>query len=289
MTAMRAHSPHGASTVAEQISRVALLRVDAGLRAAVPADELPVAERVVIAPFREFEPGTWTPELLGAGADTDAFAVLLIRGLVTHETSIAGRRTADLLGPGDVFHPWHTFESVIPSVSRWGCDGTAAIAVLDGRFVAAARRWPRLFAVVHERLAEQLVRATARAAVMALPRVEQRVLGLFWQLAERWGKVLPDGVVVELALTHELIGQLIGAQRPTVSLALHALADDGLLERRPSGAWLLGHDSRAALPDVRPIGPVHTAATRARRDDDAPDEARERFAPIAAGARGGPG
>jgi hypothetical protein len=96
---------------------------------------------------------------------------------------------------------------------------------------------------------------------MALPRVEQRVLGLFWHLAERWGKVRPEGVVVELALTHELIGQLIGAQRPTISLALGALADDGLLQRRnPHGGWLIGHASRDAFPAVPPIGPVSTAA-----------------------------
>jgi CRP-like cAMP-binding protein len=237
--------------------RVALLRLDPGLRAAVPADELPAAERLVIAPCRALESGTWAMPTIEAG--DAAFAALLVEGLVTHETTIAGRRTADLLGPGDVFHPWRSFDAVVPGTSRWASSTTALVAMLDARFLAAARRWPQLYRVIHDRMADQLDRATARAAIMGLPRVEQRVLGLLWQLADRWGKVHPEGVVLDLALTHELIGQLVGAQRPTVSLAMRVLADEGLLRRTPEGAWLLDHDIGSMLPDVRPAGDVQTA------------------------------
>src|SRR4029453_18353383 len=103
-----------------------------------------------------------------------------------------------------------------------------------------------LFVALHDRLAEQLDRATARAAIMALPRVEQRVLGLFWQLAERWGTVRPEGIAIELPLTHELIGQLIGARRPTVSLALQPLAHDGLLQRTAAGGSVMADHALAS-------------------------------------------
>jgi CRP/FNR family transcriptional regulator, cyclic AMP receptor protein len=238
-------------------SRIALLQVDAGLRAAVPQQERPLAERAVHVPCHELGPGPWRTESVRAGGDT--LAALVVRGLGTREITIAGRRSAELLGPGDVFHPWSSSNPVVPSTSRWASGSRATIAVLDGRFLAAARRWPELFAVVHERLAEQLERATMRAAIMSLPRVEQRILGIFWQLAERWGTVRSEGVVVELAITHELIGQLIGAQRPTVSLALQALAGEGHLQRTSHDAWILRHDSRDHLPGVRMIGAIHTA------------------------------
>jgi CRP/FNR family transcriptional regulator, cyclic AMP receptor protein len=247
--------------------RVALLGLDPGLRAAVPDGDLPAAERFLTAPYRELEPGTWAVPTIAV--DGEPFAALLVEGLVTHETTIAGRRTADLLGPGDVFRPWRAFDAAIPGTTRWASRTTALVAVLDARFIAAARRWPRLYRVVHDRMADQLDRAAARGAIMGLPRVEQRVLGLFWQLAERWGKVRPEGVVLDLALTHELIGQLVGAQRPTVSLAMRALADEGVLQRTADGAWLLDHDIGGTLPDVGPVGHVHTAGLsprRARRD-----------------------
>jgi CRP/FNR family transcriptional regulator, cyclic AMP receptor protein len=254
---------------ANRRSRVALLQVDAGLRAAVPEPERPLAERALLVPCHELGPGRWPTESLSADGGT--VGALIVRGLGTREITIAGRRSAELLGPGDVFHPWSSANPVVPVTSRWASCSGVLIALLDGRFVGAARRWPQLFAVVHERLAEQLERATLRAAIMALPRVEQRILGMFWHLAERWGTVRSDGVVVELAITHQLIGQLIGAQRPTVSLALQALAGEGLLQRTSHGTWMLRHDSREALPDVRPIGTIHAAAVDEHRDRDESD------------------
>jgi Crp-like helix-turn-helix domain len=50
-------------------------------------------------------------------------------------------------------------------------------------------------------------------------------MALFWHLAERWGRVSGNGVLVPLALTHRILGQLVGARRPTVSTALRELAN----------------------------------------------------------------
>jgi CRP/FNR family transcriptional regulator, cyclic AMP receptor protein len=224
---------------------VALLRVDTGLRSAIPPEERAFAERVVIVPRRELEPGPWSP---AAAADDSAhpFGVVLLDGIVTHAVTLAGRCNAELFGPGDIVRPWSTRDSVLPCTARWTTSG-ATIAVLDERFLLAARRWPGLSTAIQERLAEQAERAAVRTAIVALPRVGQRVLAVFWQLAERWGVVRPDGVVIRLALTHSVIGQLVGAQRPTVSLALQDLADDGLLRRTGRSTWLLSHASLELL------------------------------------------
>jgi CRP/FNR family transcriptional regulator, cyclic AMP receptor protein len=251
-------------------STIALLSVDHGLREAVPAAELQLAERVLIVPRWELEQGPWSPEtLVDEGARP--FAALLLRGLVSHEIVLAGRRSANLLGPGDLFRPWRGVDTALPCTSSWTAAPGATIAVLDARFVTATRRWAGLAAVVHERLAEQLDVATVRAAIVGLPRVEERVLALFWQLADRWGVVRPEGVVVQLPLTHALIGQLVGAQRPTVSLALQSLADDGLLLRGDIGAWTLDHESRATLAprEESRFGRGAPASAR-RRARDAP-------------------
>jgi CRP/FNR family transcriptional regulator, cyclic AMP receptor protein len=244
MSAMPAPEP-----VAVDISAppaVALLRVDQRLRGAVPEDEQGLAERIVVVPAHELSAGRWSPEVaLGDGARP--FAVLLLRGMVTHEITVAGRRSANLLGPGDLFRPWRDGDASVPYEARWTATHGTEIAVLDGRFVMATRRWPRLSTVVYDRLAEQLEAAAVRAAIVGLPRVEERVLALFWQLADHWGIVTADGVVVRLALTHAAIGRLVAARRPTVSLALHALADAGLLWRGATDDWVLARDSRATL------------------------------------------
>jgi CRP/FNR family transcriptional regulator, cyclic AMP receptor protein len=247
LSALPAHaSAPAAGTAGGSASTVALLRVDSGLRAAVPPDERPFAERVLIVPRCELGQGEWSPDML-VGDGPHPFAALVLRGLLTQEVMLGERRSAILLGPGDLFRPWRAADTCLPCESRWMAAGDAAIALLDERFLAGTRKWPGLSAVVYDRLAEQLQVGAVRAAISALPRVEERILALFWHLADRWGVVRPQGVVVELALTHAMIGHLVGAQRPTVSLALHALTEAGMLRRGPTGSWTLSHDTLATL------------------------------------------
>jgi len=55
----------------------------------------------------------------------------------------------------------------------------------------------------------------------------------------RWGRVTPDGVVVPLELTHAALARVLGAARPTVTLAIRELERAGCLARRADGRWLL--------------------------------------------------
>ena len=50
---------------------------------------------------------------------------------------------------------------------------------------------------------------------------------LLWHLASRWGRVEPGGIRLPLPLTHQLLGRLIGAERPSVSHALARLSRAG--------------------------------------------------------------
>jgi CRP/FNR family transcriptional regulator, cyclic AMP receptor protein len=86
---------------------------------------------------------------------------------------------------------------------------------------------------------------------------------LFWHLAERWGRVSGDGVIVPLALTHRILGQLVGARRPTVSTALSELAEREELVRRPDGSWLLRGDP----PDAESLARKPSAVPASRPQD----------------------
>jgi CRP/FNR family transcriptional regulator, cyclic AMP receptor protein len=76
-------------------------------------------------------------------------------------------------------------------------------------------------------------------ALLQLSPVETRLLILFWHLAERWGRVTPHGIVVSLALSHQVLGQLVGCRRASVTTALKEIARTGHAVRRPDGSWLL--------------------------------------------------
>ncbi len=56
------------------------------------------------------------------------------------------------------------------------------------------------------RAGEQVERNAALAALTQIARVDLRLLGLLWYLAERWGRVAADGHLLELPLTQEQLG-----------------------------------------------------------------------------------
>jgi CRP/FNR family cyclic AMP-dependent transcriptional regulator len=72
-----------------------------------------------------------------------------------------------------------------------------------------------------------------------------------------------DGVIVPLALTHRILGQLVGARRPTVSTALSELAERGELVRRADGSWLL----RGEPPDAESLARKPPSVPAARPQD----------------------
>jgi hypothetical protein len=57
--------------------------------------------------------------------------------------------------------------------------------------------------------------------------------------------VLPEGVLVDLPLSHRTLAGMVGARRPSVTTALGRLIAGGALERRTAGEWLL----RGAAPE----------------------------------------
>jgi CRP/FNR family cyclic AMP-dependent transcriptional regulator len=183
-----------------------------------------------------------------AHTGTDGFDFLVIEGIVLKETRLSTRAALELLGPGDVLGPplsaVHQIES--RAVSRYLAHGAVTLAELGARFRAAARRWPGLSDVLLDRLARQTHRASMHLAMLHLPRIEDRIVALFSDLAERFGQMTPEGALIDIDLTHEMIGRLVGSRRPSVSLALHSLAANGTLVRQKDARWAL--DPNAISP-----------------------------------------
>jgi CRP-like cAMP-binding protein len=139
----------------------------------------------------------------------------------------------EVVGPTDIIRPWETdlVPSVLPAAADWRVLHDAQVALLDGRATAVIGRWPELTAAIGGRL---LRRARSLAYLMAAQhfvRVEDRLLAALWHLASMWGKVTPQGTVVPFRLTHEMLGNLIGAQRPTTTTAVRSLTERGRLLR----------------------------------------------------------
>lgn len=193
--------------------------------------------------------GAWDVSRLRS-LGTGHVGLLLLDGVLARDVIVADLVSAELLGPGDLVRPWGDPDSdstLLPVDVEWWVLSAARVAVLDRAFAMRSARWPEITAALFGRQSERILRLSTQQAVSQLTRVDRRLLALFWHLAERWGRVGADGVVVPLALTHRILGQLIGARRPTVSTALGELAERGELVRRSDGSWLLRGEPPEAL------------------------------------------
>jgi CRP-like cAMP-binding protein len=75
-------------------------------------------------------------------------------------------------------------------------------------------------------------------ALAQIPSLQERLLLTLWHLADRFGRVRGDGVLLPLPLTHDTLADLAAAQRPSVTTALGRLRTRGLIEPGGQG-WLL--------------------------------------------------
>ncbi len=235
-----------------------LLDLDADLAETLGDLAVRARDRVGVPTIR-LERGPWRVDALRPVARR-AFALMVCDGLVVREIGLAETATADLLGPGDLIAVGYPTESLLATGESWHVGAPATVAILDERVLPALHAWPALSAGLIARASRQAARAAEQRAISQLPRVELRLRALMWHLAERWGKVASTGVVVPIGVTHGALGRLVGARRPTVSLALAELARDGALVRRDDGSWLLRADSNPSSPTRRIAPPLDISA-----------------------------
>jgi CRP/FNR family transcriptional regulator, cyclic AMP receptor protein len=202
--------------------------------------------------------GRWNPNA-GPLEGSRPIGLLILDGVLVREATVGDHPSAELLGPGDLLRAWEDADSeeLLPRTIEWSALTATRVAIIDHTFTVRAAQWPEVFAGLIDRAARRAERLVVLQAIAHLTRVDDRLLALLWCLAERWGRVVPGGVLVSLRLSHRTLAGMIGARRPSVTTALGQLMARGELERRPDGEWLL----RGGAPEAPdPHIPVTDAA-----------------------------
>jgi CRP/FNR family transcriptional regulator, cyclic AMP receptor protein len=216
-----------------------------------PAD-IERARADLIAPVIEHAEGEW-PTPIPAVFDPLAMGVLLIDGLMARHVRLGDTTTTELVGRGDLFRPpdYDGGEVQFPAGIEWTVLEPARLALLDRDVTAAVCRWQPVVTWIVTAAVRRSFSLAELLALSHLRRVEARLLILLWQLAYRFGRVQPEGVSVPLRLTHETLGHVVGAQRPSVTTALNQLESAGRVSRRNGGGWLLHGEPPQDLERMR--------------------------------------
>ena len=218
---------------------VRLLDADPDLLGAVPAQDAAAARAATLAPVIVALPGPWRPP--PAPRTVPFIGLLVLEGLLSHHVSMGETGATELLGTGDVLGAREDLLpfSSVPADVVFEVEERARLAVLDGSFVRSCARWPGLMTEVVSRSVRRSQSLAMQMAIVHLKGTDARLHALLWHLADRWGRVEPEGVVLPLRLSHERLARLVRGRRPAISHGLKRLAQSELVVRREDGAWLL--------------------------------------------------
>jgi CRP/FNR family transcriptional regulator, cyclic AMP receptor protein len=158
-------------------------------------------------------PGSWDAAR-DSGLARGGFGLLVLEGVLVRRVGVEGRFGAELLSTGDLLRPWqHDGEAgALPFEMTWRIVAPLRLAVLDKAWAMRMASFPDVSAELTGRALERSRRLATLMAIAQQPRLDQRIWLLFWELADRHGRVHRDGVHLDLRLTHEVISHLVAAR-----------------------------------------------------------------------------
>jgi CRP-like cAMP-binding protein len=190
---------------------------------------LPDAEQSAAAAALAVCPTVALPDRSVRGANRLPEATLLVveEGvlLVTSARPASTRRMVlAVAGPGSLVLPLSGDERLEAAADSW----LTAVTVEAYRVLLAL---PGAAAAIVDALALELRDRQESLAHFSSVRHVDRVRDKLLQLARTHGRVVRDGVRLDLPLTHELMGEMVGSARETVTWAFGQLALEGFVCR----------------------------------------------------------
>jgi CRP-like cAMP-binding protein len=227
---------------------VNVIAEDVELAAAIDGERRDAAVRIGRALLLSIGLGEWNAAE-DAASTRGGYGLLVLSGLLVRQVGIGRRVAAELLAPGDLLRPHEHDgeEATLPFAATWRALYPLRLAVLDRRWSLRMAPFPEVSIELTGRAVRRSRRLANMMAISHCPRLDERLLLLLWELADRYGTVRSDGIHVPIPMTHEVLSHLAGARRPSVSVALGRLAESGRVIREAHG-WLLRGEPPSPMP-----------------------------------------
>ncbi len=223
---------------------VYILKEDPDLAEGLTEEDRRVAAGMLLAPLVVVDAPRWTPPEWMPG---NSLGLLVLDGLIGRRLRVRSAIATELVGSGDVLRPWDEPApwSLVPAEVDWRVFQPARLALLDDRVTGLICRRPELVVAFTSRLLRRAEASHYLRAISHLTRVDDKLLATLWHIAGSYGRVTADGVAIPFRLTHEVLGEMLGAQRPSVTHAMGQLHQRHEVVRTTDGRYLLTGDPSA--------------------------------------------
>jgi CRP-like cAMP-binding protein len=201
-------------------------------------ERVATARRALRARTMLVRKGRWDAEQDGEYVE-GGIGFLVLDGALIRCVSAAHRTSGELLGPGDLLRPDSDVMDEIAFGTYWRAISDTKVALLDARFARTATFVPETVPALMASVARRTGAVSRQLVVVQSQAVESRILTTLNYLADRWGIVTAEGLVLPSFLSHGTLALLLGARRPSVTSAMVRLGASGQVIRRPDGRWLL--------------------------------------------------
>ncbi|MSO46597.1 MAG: Crp/Fnr family transcriptional regulator [Thermoleophilia bacterium] len=189
-------------------------------------------------------------EIISGVADVDARTYVVVDGVARAVRVNSDGRclTSGLLDAGMVF-------GRLPFVEETRTEQVEALADCD--ILVSSTRDLQTLAAVDPIVARNLARSNAlrlraseaRLVGLAFQPVPARLAGVLTELADHFGKVTPEGVRIDIRLTHGSLAEMTGTTRETLTKVSGWLRSEDIASIERRLIWVLDWDALVAVEE----------------------------------------
>ncbi len=184
--------------------------------------------------------------LFSEGDPGDRMYVIVDGKIKLGQTSGDGRESLlAVLGPGEMFGELSLFDPGVRTSTATGLTDAIVLGLGNDQLRPWLAGRPEVAAALLQALARRLRRTNEAMADLVFSDVPGRVAKALMDLGEKFGTILPDGLMVTHDMTQEELAQLVGASRETVNKALADFAQRG---------WIRLESRQVLILDVERLG-----------------------------------
>lgn len=152
-----------------------------------------------------------------------------------------------LLGPGDFFGEMSLFDGRPRSATAVASEPTEVMMLTRDHFLAVVERHPKVALSIISALSQRLRRADEMVGDVIFLDLPTRLIKKILELADQRGERTSEGIAINVRLTQQDLGDMIGASRESINKHLGYFESKGLLRYERQHLFVLRPDKLKAL------------------------------------------